>query len=80
MQYAGVLLVTRRIRFRRIAPVGIAHLPLGGRGASRVRTAYYCPASSDLSAEDAERGRGRLGSHFGVEFGTVYRPPSCEIG
>jgi hypothetical protein len=40
---------------------------------ARLAAAYYYPASSDLSAEEAERASRRFGNHFGVEFGTVYR-------
>lgn len=42
------------------------------RNLARLAAAYYYPASSDLSAEDAERASRRFGNHFGVEFGTVY--------
>lgn len=40
---------------------------------ARLAAAYYYPATSDLSAEEAERASRRFGNHFGVEFGTVYR-------
>lgn len=40
---------------------------------ARLAAAYYYPASSDLSAEEAERESRHFGNHFGVEFGTVYR-------
>jgi putative polyketide hydroxylase len=40
---------------------------------ARLAAAYYYPASSDLSAQEAERASRRFGNHFGVEFGTVYR-------
>lgn len=43
------------------------------RNLARLAAAYYYPASSDLSAEEAERESRRFGNHFGVEFGTVYR-------
>lgn len=39
---------------------------------ARLAAAYYYPASSDLSAQEAERASRRFGNHFGVEFGTVY--------
>ncbi|RAV08114.1 hypothetical protein DQP57_17335 [Mycobacterium colombiense] len=40
---------------------------------ARLAAAYYYPASSDLSAQEAERASRRFGNHFGVEFGTAYR-------
>lgn len=43
------------------------------RNLARLAAAYYYPAGSDLSAEEAERESRRFGNHFGVEFGTVYR-------
>ncbi|WP_197694198.1 FAD-dependent monooxygenase [Mycobacterium sp. 852002-40037_SCH5390672] len=42
------------------------------RNLARLAAAYYYPAGSDLSAEEAERESRRFGNHFGVEFGTVY--------
>lgn len=46
---------------------------------ARLAAAYYYPASSDLSAEEAERESRRFGNHFGVEFGTVYRSSAVII-
>lgn len=43
------------------------------RNLAHLAAAYYYPASSDLSTEEAKRGSRRFGNHFGVEFGTVYR-------
>lgn len=46
---------------------------------ARLAAAYYYPASSDLSAEEAERASRRFGNHFGVEFGTVYRSAAVVV-
>jgi putative polyketide hydroxylase len=43
------------------------------RNLARLAGAYYYPASSDLSAEEAKRETRRFGNHLGVEFGAVYR-------
>ena len=43
------------------------------RNLARLAAAYYYPAGSDISAEEAKRESRRFGNHFGVEFGTVYR-------
>lgn len=43
------------------------------RNLARLAAAFYYPAGSDLSAEDALRESRRFGNHLGVEFGSVYR-------
>jgi putative polyketide hydroxylase len=42
------------------------------RNLAHLAAAYYYPASTDLTAEEAKRESRRFGNHFGVEFGTVY--------
>ncbi|WP_225330406.1 FAD-dependent monooxygenase [Mycobacterium sp. WUMAC-025] len=49
------------------------------RDLARLAAAYYYPASSDLTAEEAERESRRFGNHFGVEFGTVYRSAAVIV-
>lgn len=49
------------------------------RNLARLAGAYYYPAGSDLSAEEAERESRRFGNHFGVEFGTVYRSAAVIV-
>ncbi|MEY8013748.1 FAD-dependent monooxygenase [Mycobacterium servetii] len=49
------------------------------RNLARLAAAYYYPASSDLSAEEAERESRRFGNHLGVEFGTVYRSAAVIV-
>lgn len=49
------------------------------RNLARLAAAYYYPAGSDLSAEEAERESRRFGNHFGVEFGTVYRSAAVIV-
>lgn len=49
------------------------------RNLARLGAAYYHPASSDLSAEEAERASRRFGNHFGVEFGTVNRSTAIIV-
>ncbi|MEE3751892.1 FAD-dependent monooxygenase [Mycobacterium intracellulare] len=66
------LLITYEDERRPPAITTIAQCLQNHRNLARLAAAYYYPASSDLSAEEAERESRRFGNHFGVEFGTVY--------
>jgi putative polyketide hydroxylase len=49
------------------------------RNLAGLAAAYYYPASSDLTPEEAERETRRFGNHLGVEFGTVYRSAAVIV-
>jgi hypothetical protein len=68
----GSLLQTYEDERRQPAITTIQQCLQNHRNLARLAAAYYYPASSDLSAEEAERESRRFGNHLGVEFGTVY--------